>query len=334
MSRFVHHRNVGDAAGAPQNRRRAARVPRPNVRFFEALLWTVLLLVAASCDSTPAPEDDTLVVEAFFDAGSPLPPVRVTRTLPVSEIGEVAAVDGALVNVRLADREFVYQRDPERAEWFLPAEDDKGVMVTPGATFRVRVSANGQQASAAGSVPPILDLASLDVDVPDEPVAAVFVDTLNIGLDSLNLAIDAREGYIYPIAVSVEWETTSGASATGDYWIQARLLPRNPFSSSLIDFFLLPEQIFREDDSRVVNQPGMPVGRRTWSGVYAVPVDHPDDEVPEHLLRVAVLRSTAEFARFATSKTDPERREPVSNVEGGIGFVGGVSIDSISVTVH
>lgn len=303
-------------------------------RIRTVLLCAVLLVASASCDTTPAPEDEILVVEAYFDAGSPLPPVRVTRTLPVAGIDDAAGVDNAVVDVRLGTTEYAYRPDPERDTWFVPAEDDAGVIVTSGKTFFVSVHSAGRRATASGTVPPTLDLAAFDVEVPDEPVSAVFVDTLQIGLDSLNLAIDAREGYIYPISVSVQWETFPEDSGTDGYWIQARLLPRNPFSSSLIDFFLLPEQIFLEDASNVVDEPGMPTARRAWSGVYAVPVEGADDPVPEHLLRVAVLRSTAEFARFATSKTDPERREPVSNVDGGIGFVGGISVDSISVTVN
>lgn len=296
-------------------------------RFRTAILSAVLLTAFASCDTTPAPEDERLVVEAYFDAGSPLPPVRVTRTLPVSGIDDPAMVDGALVEVRLANTEYTYRPDPERDTWFVPAEDDAAVVVASGAAFFVSVRSAGRTATAAGIVPPKLDLAAFDVTVPDEPVSAVFVDTLQIGLDSLNLSIDARQGYIYPISVSVQWDSHPGDSRAEGYWIQALLLPRNPFSSSLIDFFLLPEQIFREDASLREDT------RRAWSGVYAVPVDQADDPLPEHVLRVAILRSTADFARFATSRTDPERREPVSNVDGGIGFVGGISVDSISVTV-
>lgn len=312
--------------------RNTVRAPASR-RMQTVFLIAVLLVSSTACDTTPQESEPTLVVEAFFDADAPLPPVRVSETVPVSRTSDTAGVDDAVVTVRLADREFLYRRDVERATVFIPAEEDAGVVVTPGSTFRVTVSAGGRQATAAGLVPPRIDLTALGMDVPDEPVSAVFVDTLEIGLDSLNLAIDAREGYIYPISVSVRWKQVPRSPVADGYWIQARLIPRNPFSSSLIDFFLLPEQIFREDAAPVVDEPGIPVGTRTWSGVYAVPVDRAHDPVPEHVLRVAVLRSTADFARFATSKTNPGRREPVSNVTGGIGFVAGISIDSVSVTV-
>jgi hypothetical protein len=310
------------------------RSSRAHIALGFGVLLAAALFVAA-CDTTPPSDAETLVLEAFFDAGRPLPPVRVSRTRPVSgSVDAPAGVSGANVVVTLNATSFTYAEDPMTPGVYRASGGDTSVVVPGGARFSVGVQIDRQSATAAGSVPPRLELTGYRIDVPERPVSAVFVDTLDIGLDSLNLGIDARQGYIYPVEVSVNWAIVD-ATPDDPTWIQARLVPLDPFSSRILDFFLLPEQIFREDGSRVVDMPGVPnPSERTWSGVYAVPVDHADDPLPEHFLRVALLRSTAEYARFATSKTDPQRREPISNVAGGIGFAGGISVDSITVTVR
>jgi len=114
-----------------------------------------------------------------------------------------------------------------------------------------------------------------------------------------------------------------------DGWVEARLDPVTSFSSSIIDFFLLPSQVFIE--SNAVSDDG---ATRTWRGVYAIPVDTEDAPMPDHELDVVLLRGDARFARFATSRDAPERREPAGNVNGGLGFVGGISVDSTRVSVQ
>ena len=97
----------------------------------------------------------------------------------------------------------------------------------------------------------------------------------------------------------------------------------------MIDFFLLPGQILRE---RTATRAGSE--QRTWTGVYAVPVESKDAALPAHTLRVAVLRSGQDYARFATSRDAPDQREPQSNITGGLGIVAGVSVDSLRIDVQ
>jgi hypothetical protein len=41
------------------------------------------------------------------------------------------------------------------------------------------------------------------------------------------------------------------------------------------------------------------------------------------------VRGDTAFAAFAQTRTDPDRREPISNVEGGLGVAVAVSVDSL-----
>ena len=51
-------------------------------------------------------------------------------------------------------------------------------------------------------------------------------------------------------------------------------------------------------------------------------------------MKVSLLRSGPDYARFASSRDAPERREPVSNVRGALGIVAGISVDSLLLNVH
>jgi hypothetical protein len=106
-------------------------------------------------------------------------------------------------------------------------------------------------------------------------------------------------------------------------WVRAELNPSAAFSSSVVDFFLQPVEVDRE-----VDFPATSTGRE-WTGVYAVSVDAVDDPLPEHALTVALARGDSAFASFATSRTDPERREPVSNVDGAVGIATALALDTL-----
>jgi len=159
-----------------------------------------------------------------------------------------------------------------------------------------------------------------------EPVAAVLLDSLDIGLDSLNISLNTRRGFIYPVQVSIDW-LVGDSDSDPTYWIETKLNPITAFSSTIVDFFLLPSAIFPEDSARKKDE------LHTWEGVYAVPVDKETDPLPIHDLRVAVLRSSVTYAQFASSLLDPVGREPTTNLTGAVGFVGGISVDSVRVQV-
>jgi hypothetical protein len=205
-----------------------------------------------------------------------------------------------------------------------------GDLVLPRSVFQFNVRVDGDKASASGTIPPRITLRDVSVTIPDEAIEAVLLDTLDIGIDSLDLSLDARQGFIYPVQVSLEWDApASDTEGESPFWIETRLEPRTRFSSSIIDFFLLPKQVLPEN---AVDRTS--AGSLSWSGVYAVPVEQATTPLPEHGLQVFLLRGDQFFANFETSRDNPERREPESNVVGGIGFVGGISLDSLSLTVH
>jgi hypothetical protein len=147
-------------------------------------------------------------------------------------------------------------------------------------------------------------------------------------LDSLrrdSLDIPAEESYIYPVDVSLQW--TTAALAPGEdttHWVRPRLSPDTTESGSrVVNFFLEPVDVRREDQFRRQGQ------GRAWTGVYAVPVADSTSSFPRHDLTVSITRGDSTFAAFARSRDDPERREPISNVEGGLGIATAVALDSL-----
>jgi len=289
------------------------------------MLTISTLIYTAGCDAVVPDDRGDLVIQAYVDAAQPLPPVRVTRTQGLSVSLSSTQDDNVDTHVLLSvdGIQYPYDRHPSEASLFVPRFRDQKVIVEPGAHFELDVESEFESAILSGQVPPVLTLKDINVLVAERPISAVFVDTLDIGLDSLNLGLNATTGFIYPVQVSIQWNATEF-----DGWIETRLDPLTSFSSSLIDFFLLPSQVFQEDTAALNSD-----GNRVWNGVYAIPVESENDPVPEHSLNITLLRGDERFARFATSRDNPARREPVSSLTGVLGFVGGVSIDSLRVTV-
>lgn len=286
------------------------------------------MLVLARCDSVEPVEPDRLVVEAFFDAGRPLPPVTLRRTLPLGEpyeVGPATAVTDAEVVLDLDGQVIAYGPDTAAPGRYRPVVE---AVATPRAPFVFTARWRGQEARAAGTIPPPIHLDTVEVSVPERPVQAVLLDSLNLAIDSLS--VGARQGFIYPVEVTLRWEAAfEPTGADSLYWVETRLEPRTGFASAIIDFFLLPSQILRERD-----RPRDARGRYVWTGVYAIPVEEETDPLPPHELTVALLRSGRDYARFASTRDAPDRREPRTNVTGGLGIVAGVSVDSLRLRIE
>lgn len=299
-------------------------------RHLIAILAAVCSIVSglfmAGCDSTlPSDTDPSLVVEGFIDTGRPVPSIRLSRTTSLKGPYDAlaAAVTKADITVTIGDRTITYAADLQQPGVFRPADEEDAV-AEPGERFTIDIDWNGERASAGGIVPPQMRLLSADVTVPDEPVSAVLLDSL---LLSDSLAVGAYEGFIFPIEVSLTWEAAADAAGS-EFWVRAQLRPYATFSSTVVDLFLRSESIFREDEASADGK-----GTRTWTGVYAVGVDAVDDPVPDHALRIAVIRSGRDYARFAASRHAPERREPASNLKGAVGIFTAISVDSIRVQI-
>lgn len=287
---------------------------------------TALVLGLAQCDwSTEPVQKESLVVEAFFDTGQSLPPIILRRTVPLRSSPESAqdAVSGAQVNLRLGDASILYYESPARADRYRPRQD---TVVPPNVSWELTATWRGDTARATGRAPPSIQITRVCVEVPASPVQAVRVDSVR--RDSLDIPAD--QGYIYPVDVRVRWKqnlTASGADTLS--WVRAQLRPdAAPFSSPVVEFFLEPADIRREG--------AFATGKdaRRWTGVYAVPVDSGTAPLPRHNLTTTLTRGDSSFASFARTRTDPDRREPVSNIDGGLGIALSVSVDSLVQTVE
>ncbi|MFP4228149.1 MAG: hypothetical protein ACLFTE_04885 [Salinivenus sp.] len=288
-----------------------------------SVLAVGLVVGLVRCDWAPeADERQSLVVEAFVETGRPLPTLTLRQTRPLGSTNGASddAATGGQVVLTLEGDTIPYDESPQRPGQYVPAGPSDTVSArTPWA---LDVRWNGEQARARGTTPPPLQIADVCVRVPEEPVRAVRVDSLR--RDSLD--IPTERGYIYPIDVTVRW-TAAGLSTGADstQWIRARLRPdTSQFSSRLVDRFLRPVEIRRED------QFGQEEGQRRWTGVYAVPVDSSTAPLPPHQLTTTVVRGDSSFGNFARSRTDPDLREPISNVEGALGIATAVAVDSLA----
>jgi hypothetical protein len=280
-----------------------------------------LVVVLAHCDwTTQPPQEQSLVVETFLETGQPLPALTLRQTQPLSASDSLGPpATGAEATVVLGDRPVSYTESaPGR---YVP---DTALVVSPRTPWRLTVRWTGTEARAEGLAPPPVKLKEVCVDAPEDPVRAVQVDSLR--RDSLDIPAD--QGYLYPINVTVRWANPPPA-VTATYWIRTQLrADASPFPSEVVEFFLEPAEIQREDQ---FDRRG---DARRWQGVYAVPVDSSGAPLPEHDLTTALVRGDTAFASFAQTRTDPDRREPLSNVDGALGVALGVSVDSLTRTIR
>jgi hypothetical protein len=294
----------------------------------------VLLLTVQACDTIQPENIGLLVVQGYFNADHPLP--RVT-------VHESSAIDAALDDIQkpVSNANVVVTHNGTTIP-YVPVDDSAGVYRSPpGVDVILRaldsidllVTYEDQQASGSGRIPPPVSIANVNVITPERAIEAVLIDSLNLGIDSLSVAIIASKGYIFPVEVELSWIVLEEEAATDKFWIQTRLDPIQKFSSSLLDFFLLSTQVLPEGEIDIIIDPVL--GRvRRWTGIYAVPVPEADDILPPHELKISLLRSGQDYARLATTVDEPDRRSPAGNVRGGIGFVGGISVDSLSISVQ
>lgn len=296
--------------------------------FARSVLALGLCVGLVGCDWGPEPADrESLVVEAFIETGRP-PPTLVLRQIRPLDAAEDPAADaatGAEVMLTIDGETVPYDEAPHQSGRYKPTGSVDSVSARVPWTLDVRWS--GERARAHGSTSSSIRAAEVCVRVPDEPVRAVRVDSLR--RDSLD--IPAERGYIYLIDVTARWtpgDPGAGGGPDTTQWVRTQLRPdTSQFSSRLVDRFLQPVEVRREDRFREVGD------TRQWTGVYAVPVDSSTAPLPRHRLTTAVVRGDSAFGDFARSRTDPDLREPISNVEGALGIATAVAVDSLVRTV-
>jgi hypothetical protein len=281
----------------------------------------ILLLGSSGCDLTEFEPPESVVVEAFVEAERPLPPVFVRA---VQALGDTTASGLETAQVRLTvgnpsqeERSVPYAPVPGKAGRYEPVGGADPIGV--GTRFRLTVEHADGAARGQSRTPAPIRLDSIVTSVPDEPVEAVRVDSLR--RDSLDIPVTTN--FIYPIDVEAYWTAPTPDTA----WVRTALRPENqPFTPRLVDFFIQPEAVFEESTAGDTDI-------RRWQGVYAIPVEKATDPLPSHRLVVWIARGDAEYASFMAERDDPDRREPPSNVDGGLGIITGVAMDSVEVEV-
>lgn len=285
------------------------------------LLAVGLLLVLGRCDLAGPVDRQSLVVEAFLKTGRSLPTITLRQTRPLNNPGnrQANAAQGATVELVLNGQSIPYEEAAARPGRYVPTTDSG--TVRPRAPWRLAVQWQQAEAQAEGMTPPPIELTEMCVEVAPSPVRAILVDSLR--RDSLD--IPAEQAYIYPVDVSLRWPTERlAAGEDTTHWVRPQLRPDTTESSSrVVNFFLEPVDVRREDQFRRQD------GQQAWRGVYAVPVEDSTSTFPRHDLTATLARGDTSFAAFARSRDDPERREPVSNVDGGLGIATAVAIDSL-----
>ena len=295
-------------------------------------LFRLLILFTVSifygCDSIE-PEDHTfLVVQGFLEANEPLPEIILKQTTALNQdltTEPERPVFDATVQLTLNGTSIPYRPSLTTPGAYEPASQTAPI-IPPTAAFSIDFEWMNQKAHAAGIIPDTINLDSIQVRIPPSPVTAILVDTLRLDTPS----VGARSGYIFLVEVDLWWTTPQPATTIPDstFWIETRLRPQIEFSSKVLDVFLLSEEVQPEEN--IISDT---FSRKSWTGVYAVPVEDSLSSIPDHSLSIQLLRGTTDYALFSASRNNPERREPISNVEGAIGIVTGISLATKHVEI-
>lgn len=291
---------------------------------YRLLVLLCLGWFGAGCDTVAPVEDAKVVIQGFLQTGKPLPTMRLQQTQALSEPYPTphTGIGNASVLLQLDGEAIRYLPNSETMGYYEPEEV---IIVEEGMSYALDVQWGTEVAHASGRVPPPITIDSVLIEVPEAPIQAVFLDSLDQITNDLEI-----QGYIYAIDVALWWRTTfDEVAADSAYWVQTQLKPAESVSSTVLDLFLLNTEILRERDVVVDS-----LGHRSWAGVYAVQVPEVSSVLPTHELVISLIRSDEAYARFASSRDTPERREPVSNVEGGVGIFSAISLDSVHVRVE
>lgn len=294
-------------------------MPRPSVAallaFGPMALALTVLCVVAGCDPVGPAFTPRVVVEAFLDAGRPLPDVLLRTTRAPGDGGADDVLADAAVTLDADGRTTRLLPVPGQPGRYRAA-DASGVVA--GRVYGLSVAAPGlPSASARTVVPPSLTIDSVAIEPAERTIRAVLLDSLR-----LDPGPAPPVGFVYPVEVRVYWRAPDAPADT--FSVRAQL---RPTAADGARFFFPPEALLREN---ALPSPG---GARVFVGVYAVPVATQQAPLPEHALRIALVRGAGDYARFIASRDAPDRREPVSNVRGGRGVFAGVSVDTVRVRV-
>ena len=279
------------------------------------IVGLLLAVLGSGCKAVEPTQDEDLVVEAFIEAGRSLPPVVVRGSTDLhGSAGAYLMIDDAVVEAVMAHGTIPYIADGGGV--YRPAIDFEP---TVGDEVEINVARGDRRVTGRTVLPPLIGIERFELSVPDEPEEAVLLDSLNLAPS------DVARGFLYLIQVDVWWEPTTWPGSH----VRAQLKTDAGVASRVIDLFLRSDETFIEAEAEPDDD-----GLKRWRGLYAIQVETKESPLPPHRLRISLLRGGPDYARFAWSRTDPARREPQGNVQGGIGIVAGVSVDSLSVEVR
>lgn len=294
----------------------------------------LLLLLLASCDTVHPEDTSHIVIDAYMFADEPVPEVRLWRSIPLSApypFDASTAIDDAHVRVTVGDMPITFaQTQPGR---YAP---ELGHVSPEYASLALHVDWQGTSITAQSRVPPRIRIDSVSVSRSEQAVRGLILDSLLIDpviLDSLgvdSLRVGAEESFVYLVEATMHW-TVGFREVEQDsaWWVRTQLAPTLDARGFTDEYFLRSEQIQRERQAATRSP-----GHRYWSGVYAVPVDASDAPMPPHELRISLVRSPQEYARFVAGRSSPKDREPPTNVSGARGIFTGLSLDSLVVPVE
>lgn len=296
-------------------------------------VWLLLVLLA-SCDTVHPEDTSHIVIDAYMFADEPVPAVRLWRSIPLSApypFDAATAIDDADVSILVGNIPITFvQTQPGR---YSPEIS----LVSPEyAPLALHVNWQGTSITAQSRVPPRIRIDSTSVNRSERAVRGLILDSLLIEpviLDSLgvdSLRVGAEESFVFLVEATIHW-TVSFREVDQDsaWWVRTQLAPTLDAGGLTDEYFLRSEQVQREHQAATQSP-----GHRYWSGVYAVPVEAPDALMPAHELRISLVRSPQEYARFVAGRSSPRDREPPTNVSGARGIFTGLSLDSLVVLVE
>ena len=287
------------------------------------VIVTILLLAVAGCDATFPEQESTLVIEGYLQPEKPIPPIRVIETDPLTSSKNHTAPLDANIQLQIGKQSIRLLPTPDLPGFYSPV-DLPDFVIPPLAEFDATIRWQGKEFTASGLVPPSVSIHDVSLNIPDKPEQAILVDTLRLD----TLAIQAKTVYIYAIEATVSWTSEPFINGVSpDYWIETRLRSTPSLSSKVLNQFLLTEEIQLERN--VPQQDGL----YTWKGVYAIEAAGPEAPLPPHDLAITLVRSGNDYARFASALQNAANTEPISNINGGVGILAGIALDSLHMAI-
>ncbi len=293
-------------------------------------VYIVILVLFNACDAFQPESPSLPVVEAFVMSGRPMPEITLRRTGSITdryESNTSTALMGAQMQLKISDQVIPYSVSPSGT--YLP---EQTVIAMPGATLELELQWNSQLIYANDQVPDPIALDSVDISVSDQPLQSLVLESVFIDptlLDSLGiqaLGTGARRELVYIVEATLYW--TEHASESDHQWIRTQLRPNLDQTRRLFNYFFSPETLQLERNIRVNSK-----GQSVWSGAYAVPIENETDPIPEHTLRVSIIRSYQAYADFISGSSNPSEREPPTNIRGGRGVFVALALDTLLINI-